>query len=69
MDSEIDLDRAEAALQRAGGLVEDRPENVDLTRALQAFQRAQVRVGLARRRGRRRSAATPAVPGAPTPGI
>lgn len=69
MDVEIDLERAEAALERAGGLVEDRPENIDLTRALQAFQRAQVRVGLARRRGRRRSAATPAVPGAPTQGI
>ncbi len=67
VDAAIDLERAEAALERANRWVEERPENVDLTRALQAFQRAQIRVGLARRRGRRRSAATPAVPGASAP--
>lgn len=59
MDEEIDLERAEAALERARDRVEHRQADVDLTRALQAFQRAQIRVGLARRRGRRRSAATP----------
>ena len=69
MDHAIDLERAEDALERAKHWVEDRPENVDLTRALQAFQRAQVRVGLARRRGRRQSAATPPIPGAPSPEI
>ncbi len=59
MDVAIDLDRAEAALERAQQRVEMRAADVDLTRALQAFRRAQIRVGLARRRGRRRSAATP----------
>ena len=70
MDVEIDLERAETALERANRWVEDRPEDIDLTRALRAFQRAQVRVELARRRGRRRSAATPlgSLPDAPTPG-
>ena len=59
MDVAIDLERAEAALERAQQRVEMRAADVDLTRALQAFRRAQIRVGLARRRGRRRSAATP----------
>ena len=59
MDKEIDLDRAESALERARERVDSRPADLDLSRALQAFQRAQVRVGLARRRGRRQSAATP----------
>lgn len=65
MDTAIDLERAEAALERAQRRVETKAEDVDLTRALRAFQRAQVRIGLARRRGRRHSAATPPVPGTP----
>jgi F-type H+-transporting ATPase subunit epsilon len=59
MDVEIDLERAEAALQRATERVETRQADVDLARALSAFRRAQIRVDLARRRGRRRSADTP----------
>jgi F-type H+-transporting ATPase subunit epsilon len=66
MDVEIDLKRAEAALQRATERVETRQADVDLARALSAFRRAQIRVDLARRRGRRRSADTPpgSIPGA-----
>ena len=66
MDVEIDLERAEAALQRATERVETRQADVDLERALSAFRRAQIRVDLARRRGRRRSADTPpgSIPGA-----
>ena len=66
MDVEIDLERAEAALQRATERVETRQADVDLARALSAFRRAQIRVDLARRRGRRRSADTPpgSIPGA-----
>ena len=59
MDREIDLERAEAALQRAQERVENQPADADLTRALRAFQRAQVRVGLARRRRRNRSSTAP----------
>jgi F-type H+-transporting ATPase subunit epsilon len=59
MDVAIDLERAESALTRAQDRVDNRPADVDLTRALQAFRRAQIRVGLARRRTRRSSAATP----------
>jgi F-type H+-transporting ATPase subunit epsilon len=59
MDVAIDLERAESALIRAQERVDGRPTDVDLTRALQAFRRAQIRVGLARRRGHRSSPATP----------
>ena len=59
MDVAIDLERAEDALKRAAERVESSPADVDLSRALQAFRRAQIRVGLARRRGRRGSSVTP----------
>ena len=61
MDVAIDLERAEEALKRASERMENSQAEVDLSRALQAFRRAQIRVGLARRRGRRRSAVTPPV--------
>ncbi len=62
LDVAIDLERAEEAMRRAAERVENRQSEVDLSRALQSFRRAQIRVGLARRRGRRSSAATPPVP-------
>ena len=62
LDVAIDLERAEEAMRRASERVENRQTDVDLSCALQAFRRAQIRVGLARRRGRRSSAATPPVP-------
>ena len=46
-------------IQRAQERVENQPADADLTRSLRAFQRAQVRVGLARRRRRNRSATSP----------
>ena len=62
MDVAIDLERAEEALKRAAERVENKQSDVDLSRALHAFRRAQVRIGLAQRRERRSSAATPPVP-------
>ena len=62
MENASDRERAEGRPERAKHWVEDRPENVDLTRALQAFQRAQVRVGLAQRRARRNPSAAPGAP-------
>ena len=61
MDVAIDLERAEEALKRASERMENRQSEVDLSRALQSFRRAQIRVGLARRRGRRNSTTTPPV--------
>ncbi|MDA1256317.1 MAG: F0F1 ATP synthase subunit epsilon [Chloroflexi bacterium] len=65
LDTEIDLERAEAALERARQRVESRPADIDFARASQAFRRAQIRVTVARRRGRRRS---PVMPSDSTPG-
>ena len=62
LDTEIDL---EAALERARQRVESRPADIDFARASQAFRRAQIRVTVARRRGRRRS---PVMPSDSTPG-
>ena len=51
---EIDIDRAEAALQRAQERVASAPADMDLERALASVRRSQARVAVARRRRRRR---------------
>jgi len=51
---DIDIDRAEAALQRAQERVEAAPAAMDLQRALESMRRSQARVTVARRRRRRR---------------
>jgi F-type H+-transporting ATPase subunit epsilon len=51
---DIDIDRAEAALQRAQERVEAAPAEMDLQRALASVRRSQARVTVARRRRRRR---------------
>ena len=49
-DDEIDLERAEAALERAQQRVETSGQDEDLERALASLRRARVRVNLGRRR-------------------
>jgi F-type H+-transporting ATPase subunit epsilon len=51
---DIDIDRAETALQRAQEYVEAAPAEMDLERALASMRRSQARVTVARRRRRRR---------------
>ena len=52
-DDAIDLERAEAALERAQKLIASSPADVDLEKATASLQRAQVRVKLGRRRRER----------------
>ena len=47
---EIDVARAEAARQRAEGLLKDQPPGADLTRVENALQRSRVRLRVAGRR-------------------
>ena len=54
-DDDIDLERAEAAVQQARERIENRSGEMDLERALSSLRRAQARVGVARRRRQRRS--------------
>lgn len=51
---EIDIDRAEAALQRAQESIASAPADMDLQRALSSMRRSQARLSVARRRRRRR---------------
>ena len=51
---EIDEDRAEAALQRAQERVASAESDLDLERALASMRRSAARLGVARRRRRRR---------------
>ena len=51
---EIDLERAEAALRRAEEQVESASSDMDLERALASIRRSNARLGVARRRRRRR---------------
>ena len=55
--SEIDEQRAQAAVERAQERVAQRGEEIDLERALQSLRRAQIRVQVARQR-RTRAAST-----------
>ena len=52
-DDAIDLERAEAALERAQKLIASSPADVDLEKATASLQRARVRVKLGRRRRER----------------
>lgn len=51
--AEIDVARAEEAMKRAQERMQNRGPDVDLDRAMAAFQRATIRVKVARRRGGR----------------
>ncbi|MDP6454786.1 MAG: F0F1 ATP synthase subunit epsilon [SAR202 cluster bacterium] len=51
---DIDIDRAEAALQRAQERIAAAPAEMDLQRALASVRRSQARLTVARRRRRRR---------------
>lgn len=55
---EIDEERAEQAMQRARERIDERPNDMDLERALGSLRRAQARLDVARRR-RRRGAGVP----------
>lgn len=59
---EIDIDRAEAALQRAQERVDAAVSDMDLERALASMRRSSARLGVARRR-RRPRAERPTAPG------
>ena len=50
---EIDLERAEAAMQRAQERIASRPADADLERALASMRRSSARLSVARRRRRR----------------
>jgi F-type H+-transporting ATPase subunit epsilon len=50
---EIDLERAEAARQRAEKLLKERPPGVDLSRIEGALRRSRIRLKVGRRRRRR----------------
>ena len=50
---EIDLERAEAAMQRAQERIASRPADADLERALASMRRSSARLNVARRRRRR----------------
>lgn len=60
---EIDIERAEEAMQRAQGRIETSVSDMDLQRALASIRRSQARLLAARRRRPRRNMAT----AAPTP--
>jgi F-type H+-transporting ATPase subunit epsilon len=49
-DDAIDLERAEAALNRAEELIASSPADMDLEKAMASVRRARVRVNLGRRR-------------------
>lgn len=51
---EIDLERAEAARQRARRLLKERPPGVDLSRIEGALRRSRVRLKVGRRRRRKK---------------
>ena len=51
---DIDIARAEEARRRAEQLLKEHPAGVDLEAALSALRRAQIRIGVAQRRGVRR---------------
>ena len=55
---EIDLERAEAAMQRAQERIASRPADADLERALASMRRSSARLSVARRRRRRAPAPT-----------
>ena len=55
---EIDLDRAEAARQRAEQALQQRGEDVDVEQALRSLRRARVRTNLVSRRRRGRAPST-----------
>jgi F-type H+-transporting ATPase subunit epsilon len=52
-DEDIDLERAEAALERAQERIASAPADLDLERALASMRRARVRINLGRRRRNR----------------
>lgn len=52
-DEDIDLERAEAALERAQERIASAPADLDLARALASMRRARVRINLGRRRRNR----------------
>lgn len=52
-DEDIDLERAEAALERAQERIASVPADLDLERALASMRRARVRINLGRRRRNR----------------
>ncbi len=52
---EIDVARAEEAIQRAQERISARTEDIDLERALASLQRATIRLRITRRRRRQRS--------------
>ncbi len=52
-EGEIDLARAEIAIQRAQQRLAERTEDIDIERALASLRRARVRLTVARRRGSR----------------
>lgn len=50
---DIDVARAEEAKRRAEQLLKDRPAGVDIDAALASLRRAQIRLAVAQKRGRR----------------
>jgi len=52
-DEDIDLERAEAALERAQERIASAPADLDLERALASMRRARLRINLGRRRRNR----------------
>jgi F-type H+-transporting ATPase subunit epsilon len=52
-DEDIDVERAEAALERAQERIASAPADLDLERALASMRRARVRISLGRRRRNR----------------
>lgn len=52
-EGDIDLTRAEEAVDRAQRRIAERTEDIDIERALASLRRARVRLGVARRRGSR----------------
>lgn len=64
-EGDIDLERAEVAVERAQRRLAERTEEIDLERALASLRRARVRLNIARRRGSRGLASrVPPQPGA-----
>ena len=57
---EIDIERAEAALERAQERAESAASDMDLERALASMRRSAARLGVARRRRRRQRPDSPA---------
>ena len=66
---EIDEERAQAAVQRAQDQIHNRESTAQLEEALRSLRRAQVRVGISRRRRRRRPGVPRGMdqPGSPAP--